>query len=93
MGQVQRLAESVDVPLEAYLDATTTEDESVTGVLREETDSAIRLLQVGGTLAEVPLAAALEIRASNLSLMPEGLESGLTRDGLADLIAYLESLR
>lgn len=71
----------------------TTEDESVTGVLREETDSAIRLLQVGGTLAEVPLAAALEIRASNLSLMPEGLESGLTRDGLADLIAYLESLR
>ena len=32
-----------------------------------------------------------EIRASNVSLMPEGLEEALSRQELADVIAYLRA--
>ncbi len=32
-----------------------------------------------------------ELRASSISLMPEGVEEGMTRQELADVIAYLRA--
>jgi len=71
----------------------TRDDEPLTGLLQEETDQSLRLLQVGGSLEEVAWEQVREIRASNLSLMPEGLEGGLSPTRLADLLAYLRSLQ
>jgi putative membrane-bound dehydrogenase-like protein len=71
----------------------TRDGESVTGILRRETDDALELLLVGGTLLDLPLDQVVEIRASNLSLMPEGLEAGLSPEGFSDLLAYLGTFR
>jgi putative heme-binding domain-containing protein len=60
------------------------------GILARETPAVITLR--GGTEEgdETILRASIqEIRASTISLMPEELEKSLTRQGLADVIAYL----
>jgi len=60
------------------------------GILARETPAVITLR--GGTEEgdETILRASIqEIRASSISLMPEELEKSLTRQGLADVIAYL----
>lgn len=71
----------------------TQDDEAFTGILRGETDEVLELLEVGGTTLIVPLVNTKSIRASNLSLMPEGLEAGLSPQDLANLLAYLKALR
>jgi putative heme-binding domain-containing protein len=71
----------------------TKEGESATGILRRETEEALELLLVGGTRLRLPLDRAEEIRASNVSLMPEGLEAGLAPQDFADLLAFLKSLQ
>jgi len=71
----------------------TKEGDSVTGILQRETDEALELLLVGGTTLRLPLAKTIEIRASNVSLMPEGLEADLAPKDLADLLAYIRALR
>ncbi len=52
--------------------------------------SSLTIIQGGGVEAVVPLKQITEIRASNLSLMPEGLEQSLSIEDLADLLAFLK---
>src|SRR5205823_2653262 len=49
------------------------------------------LVQGGGTTEKILRSDISEIRASGLSLMPEGLEQNLKPQDLADLFAYLNS--
>ena len=67
---------------------TTKDGRMYDGVLANETPGAITLR--GGSEQDVTLARSsiAEIRASNISLMPEGLEEQITKQALADLIAY-----
>ncbi len=60
------------------------------GVIGSETPGAITLR--GGAEDNVTILRSniAEIRASNLSLMPEGLEQKMSKQDLADLIAYLQ---
>lgn len=69
--------------------AETRAGEVVTGILVRESDAAVTLRQAGG--AEVTLARAdlTRCRPDGRSLMPEGLESGLSPSDLADLLAHL----
>jgi putative heme-binding domain-containing protein len=71
---------------------TTKDGEIHDGVIANETPGAITLR--GGTQEgdETLLRTNVsDIRASSVSLMPEGLEQSLSRQNIADLIAYLRA--
>src|SRR5438874_1426265 len=68
---------------------TTKDDNEVTGVIDAETPTSLTLKLPGG-LEQVLLKKDLkELRASKLSLMPEGFEKALSKQDVADLIAAL----
>lgn len=63
---------------------------SLSGLIAEETPLSLVLLNAGGARDTVMRSELQEIRASKLSLMPEGLEANLKPQDLADLIAYIQ---
>jgi putative heme-binding domain-containing protein len=63
------------------------------GVVKESTDTMLELKVADGPAKRIARSDIKEQRASELSLMPQGLEVGLTHQEFADLIAYLETLR
>ena len=65
-------------------------DESATGILQSETPDAVTLLQAQGVKVVIPRAKLKRLESSGLSLMPEGLEAGMTPQDLRDLIAFLQ---
>lgn len=66
--------------------------ENFIGIIQRESPRAISLRQVNGTEIIIPNSNIGIIRPQAWSLMPEGLEMGLTQQGMADLIAYIQSL-
>jgi putative membrane-bound dehydrogenase-like protein len=68
---------------------TTKDGRNYDGVLASETPGAITLR--GGAVEDVTVLRAdiAGIRASSISLMPEDLEKGLSKQAMADLISYL----
>lgn len=69
--------------------ATTTGLDIITGVLAGETTNTITLRQAQGIEQSIPRGDLAEFRASRLSLMPEGFESTLNPQAIADLLAFL----
>ncbi|MDR3633882.1 MAG: PQQ-dependent sugar dehydrogenase, partial [Isosphaeraceae bacterium] len=65
----------------------------LTGVVKEESDSELALVDVEGRRQVVRKSDIEERKAGDISIMPVGLASGLSRREFADLIAYLETLR
>ena len=61
------------------------------GILAAETPQSVTLLQAGGRRVELPRAKLKELRSTGRSLMPEGLEAGVTPQELRDLIALLQA--
>ena len=61
-----------------------------TGILQAESAEAIVLLQAGGKKVTLPRRQLKRLESGGLSLMPEGLEAGLTPAELRDLIAFLQ---
>src|SRR5204863_993186 len=55
----------------------TKDGRSLTGIVRGETASSLTLVQGGGIVDKILRSDIQEIRASHLSLMPEGLEQSL----------------
>jgi putative membrane-bound dehydrogenase-like protein len=69
----------------------TKDGRSLTGVVNGETATTLTLVQAGGLRETILRSDIEEIRASDLSLMPEGLEQAMSTQDVADLIAYLRS--
>lgn len=69
----------------------TKDGRSLSGVVRNETSSGLTLVQGGGVRESIARRDIAGIRASALSLMPEGLEQALAPQDLADLIAWLKA--
>jgi putative heme-binding domain-containing protein len=63
------------------------------GLLKAETVEEVTLVDSAAQLQRIPKSQIVSRKLSELSLMPEGLHSGLTLSEFADLLAYLESLR
>ena len=74
-----------------YLNYTveTKSDESFSGVVVSESPSGITLRGPNGTETLVLRSQIDRMRVSGQSLMPEGLDIGLTPQDMADLIEYL----
>ncbi len=72
---------------------TTKKGQTASGVIRRETAEAIVLATGAATEARILRAEVEEIEPGKVSIMPEGLDTQLSRQELADLIAYLISLK
>jgi putative heme-binding domain-containing protein len=72
---------------------TTKGGDEFSGIVRDE--SAETLVVTSGPTAEQRVARAniAEIRPGTVSVMPEGFADQLSRGELADLIAFLKSLK
>lgn len=75
-----------------YLGTTIDNDEGdvFSGIITVETESFVTLREAGGRDIVIPRARIVSMTSGGLSLMPEGLESGLTPQAIADLLAYLQ---
>ncbi|MBX6316724.1 MAG: c-type cytochrome, partial [Isosphaeraceae bacterium] len=64
-----------------------------TGLVRNETETAIDLIDTEAQITRIPKAEIVERRVGDVSLMPTGLVDTLKPEEFADLIAFLQSLR
>ena len=76
----------------AYVSYTveTISGEIETGILVAESAEAVTLLQSMGKKTTVPRSQIKRLESGGLSLMPEGLEAGMTAADLRDLIAFIQ---
>lgn len=70
----------------------TTDGRSLTGVLGTETATSITLLQPSVPPVQILRTEIKSLKSTGLSLMPEGLESGLSKQDVADLIAHIRAV-
>ena len=95
----RELAESVLFPSRAVregyqaVQVETRDGEIVSGLFKGETAEELNLLDSEGQAQRLRKADITHRRLSDLSLMPEGLHTGLTSPQFAGLISFLESLR
>jgi putative heme-binding domain-containing protein len=71
----------------------TTSGDSYTGIIKQATNGWVELMGADGKLVGVASAEIASSHISEVSLMPEGLQAGLTLQEFADLIEYLVSLK
>jgi putative heme-binding domain-containing protein len=64
----------------------------ISGLIAEETGTSLTLKRAEGVTEIVPRARIENVSATGLSVMPEGLESGLSTQDLADLIAFIRGI-
>ena len=67
--------------------------EAFQGVLKQVTGDWIELMGGDGQRVRIATSSIHEQRGSSVSLMPEGLQAGLSQREFADLIEYLVSLK
>jgi putative heme-binding domain-containing protein len=72
---------------------TTLDGRSLTGMIAGETATGITLRRAEGATDTVLRADIDELQSTGLSIMPEGVEKDLSKQDLADLIAYLLSVK
>ena len=70
---------------------TTHDDQVLTGLVTELTKTSVTLLDITGNKTQLARTAIKDMRASHISLMPEGLLDALTEQQVKDLFAYFMS--
>ena len=65
--------------------------ERVAGIVASESDNAVSLKTPGGFMRNIPRSDIAGVEHSERSLMPEGIETGLTPQDLADLLEFLST--
>jgi len=71
--------------------ATTHDDKSAVGILTDESSHSITLTTIGGVQQTLSRKNLKSLESGALSLMPDGLESGLSLQQMADLLAFLSA--
>lgn len=67
------------------------DDRSLSGLIKAETANSLTIVSGSGVSETVLRSQITHIRASTLSLMPEGLEQAIDQQQMADLIAFVRS--
>jgi putative membrane-bound dehydrogenase-like protein len=78
------------MPIYTCYNVETKDGQSYTGILAGETPSAITLRMAQGVEQQILRANIASMLTSRLSLMPQELEKAMTKQELADLIAFLK---
>lgn len=71
----------------------TANEQELQGIIARETAEGVLLREASGAETAIDKDRIREMKAGTVSLMPSGLEQGMTRQEFADLLAYLQSLR
>ena len=61
-------------------------------MIASESPTHVRLRRALGEEESVPREQIISIESSGLSLMPQELEKNMTRQDMADLVAYLKGM-
>jgi putative heme-binding domain-containing protein len=102
IGQVRTerdLLEAVVYPSASFVRSyepvvvSTRDGEHHTGILRRDAPDELVLATGPGAEVRLDRKAVAEVQPGTLSLMPQGLDEQLTRQELADLIAFLKATR
>ena len=83
---------SIDANFFRYL-ARTGEGATVEGLLKDSNSQTITLQSQNGTLTTLNREEIEELKSSGTSLMPEGIESQISADEMADLLWYVKNWR
>ncbi len=67
----------------------TTDGETFTGLITDESASSVRLRRPNAPDATIERSRISELKADGKSLMPDGLEQGLTPQDMADLLEFI----
>jgi putative membrane-bound dehydrogenase-like protein len=92
-----QIIESVLYPSKVILDGYqqvyfhTKDDEDYAGIVRSETADVVTIVDNLGATTLLKKSNIASRKISQVSLMPEGLQSGLSLDDFANLIAYIEN--
>jgi hypothetical protein len=76
----------------AYV-VNTKDGETVSGIVTKDDASSMTLKMMGGAEVTLQRSNIQGSSSSGQSLMPEGLETGLTPQDMANLLAYIEALK
>ena len=71
----------------------TRDGESHTGIVRGESESEVTVVTGPGAEQKISRSDIVEQRPGTVSLMPSGLDAQLSRQDLADLVAFLKNTR
>ena len=71
-------------------DVITKDDRELSGIILAENPNSVTLIQPGGITEILPRANLESVNSSKLSLMPDGFESALTKQSMADLLAFIK---
>jgi putative membrane-bound dehydrogenase-like protein len=77
-------------PMYAAGQVETADGELLSGIVQENNGQGVTLLQAGGVRTTVARPNIKSFRAASGSLMPEGLEAGMSPAEMRDLIAFLQ---
>lgn len=72
---------------------TTDADVTITGMISAETANTVTIRKIDGGTETVQRVNIASLRSTGLSAMPEGLEQKVDVRAMADLLAYLNSIR
>jgi putative membrane-bound dehydrogenase-like protein len=72
---------------------TTDEDVIISGMIAAETANTVTIRKSDGTSETVQRVNIQSLRSTGLSAMPEGLEEKIDLQAMADLLAYLNSIK
>jgi len=72
---------------------TTKEGQTITGYIISDTDTELTLRIAGGAATPVKKSSIVKKEELKLSLMPPGLAGAIGPQGLADLVAWLQTLK
>lgn len=71
----------------------TRDDESLLGLVVNETGTSVTLRQAYGKEDVIPRVSITSMKSQGQSIMPEGLEAGLTQQQMADLLEYISAAK
>jgi putative heme-binding domain-containing protein len=83
---------NVENGYEEYL-AQTTDGQLISGVIVKQSPTAVTLRRAKGEEDTVLRSSLTNLRSLSLSAMPEDLDKSISIEGMADLLAYLKSVR
>ena len=83
----------IETPYVHYTVTTNSKTESLSGFIRHHDRSGILLRDAALQETTFPIADIATMTASDISVMPPGLGQAFSDNEIADLLAYLESLR
>jgi putative heme-binding domain-containing protein len=70
----------------------TKDGQTLSGLISEDEAESVTLKMMGGAVASLARANIQGSSSAGLSLMPEGLEAGMSVQDMADLLTFIEEL-